>query len=75
MDYFTNKEINGLKADIKASEIALNAEKIYFEKKLNESIGPQMLEELSKAKSNDNNTTTKKKRSKLFGLFDVFKMK
>lgn len=75
MDYFTNKEINGLKADIKASEIALNAEKIYFEKKLNESIGPQMLEELSKAKSNDTNTATKKKRCKLFGLFDVFKMK
>ena len=32
MDYLMSKEIDGLKADIKASEVALEAEKYSFER-------------------------------------------
>ena len=50
MDYLTNKEIDGLKCDIKASDVALEAEKYAFEKMLKEKIGPQMIDDLNKEK-------------------------
>ena len=42
MDFFTKKELNGLKGDLKASEIAINAEKVQFEKKLISKYGKEM---------------------------------
>ncbi len=42
MDFFTKKELNGLKGDLKASEIAINAEKVQFEKKLINAYGKEM---------------------------------
>lgn len=42
MDFFTKKELNGLKGDLKASEIAINAEKVQFEKKLINTYGKEM---------------------------------
>lgn len=47
MDFFTKKELNGLKGDIKAREIALNAEKESFKKKLVEEYGKQIDEYMS----------------------------
>lgn len=42
MDFFIKKELNGLKGDLKASEIAINAEKVQFEKKLINTYGKEM---------------------------------
>jgi hypothetical protein len=42
MDFFTKKELNGLKGDLKASETAINAEKVQFEKKLINTYGKEM---------------------------------
>ena len=42
MDFFTKKELIGLKGDLKASEIALNAEKEEFSKKLINKYGKEM---------------------------------
>ena len=42
MDFFTKKELNGLKGDLKASEIALRADKEQFKKKLVEKYGKEM---------------------------------
>lgn len=42
MDFFTKKELNGLKGDLKASEIAINAEKAQFGKKLIDTYGKEM---------------------------------
>lgn len=42
MDFFTKKELNGLKGDLKASEIAINASKATFQKKLIEQYGKEM---------------------------------
>lgn len=50
MDFFTKKELNGLKGDMKAKEIALNAEKESFKKKLVEEYGKQIDEYMSPKK-------------------------
>lgn len=42
MDFLTQKELNGLKGDLKASEIAINADKENFQKKLIEQYGKEM---------------------------------
>ena len=42
MDFFTKNELNGLKGDLKASEIALRADKEQFKKKLVEKYGKEM---------------------------------
>lgn len=42
MDFFTKKELNGLKGDLKASEIAIKAEKEQFIKKLVSKYGKEM---------------------------------
>lgn len=68
-----SKEIDGLKADIKASEVALEAEKYSFERILKEKIGPKMIEELNK-KENPNETSHKKpKKFRLRDIFGIYK--
>lgn len=42
MDFLTKKELNGLKGDLKASEIAINAEKVQFGKKLIDTYGNEI---------------------------------
>ena len=42
MDFFTNKELNGLKGDLKASEIAIKASNEAFKKKLIEQYGKEI---------------------------------
>ena len=54
MDFFTKKELIGLKGDLKASEIALNAEKEEFSKKLINKYGKEMDAVFNK-KGNKNN--------------------
>ena len=46
MDFLTKKEIEGLKQDIKAKEIAVEADKYVFETKLLNGLGESMMEEL-----------------------------
>lgn len=72
MDFLTSKEIDGLKADIKASEAALEAEKYTFEKMLKEKIGPKMIEELNK-KEQPKPEQKKKKKFSLRNLFCIYK--
>lgn len=42
MDFLTKKESNGLISDLKASEIAINAEKEQFQRQLIEQYGKEM---------------------------------
>lgn len=42
MDFFTKKELNGLKGDLKASEIAIKASNEAFKKKLIEQYGKEI---------------------------------
>lgn len=42
MDFFTKKELNGLKGDLKASEIAIKASNENFKKKLIEQYGKEI---------------------------------
>ena len=42
MDFFTKKELNGLKGDLKASEIAIEASNEAFKKKLIEQYGKEI---------------------------------
>lgn len=42
MDFFTKKELNGLKGDLKASEIAIKASNESFKKKLIEQYGKEI---------------------------------
>lgn len=72
MDYLTSKEIDGLKADIKASEVALEAEKYSFERMLKEKIGPKMVEELNH-KNEQIEKEPKKKRFRLRDIFCIYK--
>lgn len=46
MDYLTRKEIEGLKNDIEAKNIALEADKYVFEMKLLNGMGESMMNEL-----------------------------
>ena len=46
MDFLTRKEIEGLKQDIKAKDIAVEADKYAFEAKLLNGIGENMMNEL-----------------------------
>lgn len=46
MDYLTKKEIEGLKQDIKARDIAVEADKYVFETKLLNGLGESMMQEL-----------------------------
>lgn len=47
MDFLTKKEAEGLINDIKAKEIAIEADKYSFEMKLKNGLGEQMLEKLT----------------------------
>lgn len=47
MDFLTKKEIEGLKQDIAAKEIAVEADKYAFEAKLLNGLGESMMEELN----------------------------
>ena len=74
MDFFTQKELDGLKSDIKSSEIALEAEKCSFEKKLKDSIGPQMIEELNAQKTDiKKEQNTKKRKFNFLKIFNLYK--
>lgn len=44
MDYLTEKEIKSFKGEVKASQVAVEAEKYTFCKKLMEDIGPKMMD-------------------------------
>lgn len=46
MDFLTKKEIEGLKQDIQAKDIAVEADKYAFEMKLLNGLGESMMEEL-----------------------------
>lgn len=46
MDFLTKKEIEGLKQDIQAKDIAVEADKYAFETKLLNGLGESMMEEL-----------------------------
>lgn len=73
MDYLTSKEIDGLKADIKASEVALEAEKYSFERMLKEKIGPKMIDELNHKNEPVTENKPPKKRFRLRSLFGIYK--
>lgn len=47
MDYITKKECEGLAKDIKAKEIAIEADKYTFEMKLRNGMGKHMMEKLN----------------------------
>lgn len=72
MDFLTQKELNGLKGDLKASEIAINADKENFQKKLMEQYGKEMesVFEPQTIKKEQKNTEKKKTcwLKKLFSL-------
>lgn len=69
MDYLTKKELRGLQGDIKASQYALEADKYSFQKKLINELGPQMVEELNKPKT-EQKVVEKKKKCFLLRLFN-----
>lgn len=50
MDYLTEKEIKAFKGEQKASEVAIEAEKYTFGKKLIEDMGPKMMDALNRQK-------------------------
>lgn len=68
-----SKEIDGLKADIKASEVALEAEKYSFERILKEKIGPKMIEELNKKEKPNEAKPQNPKKFRLRDLFGIYK--
>lgn len=51
MDFLTKKELDGFKGDVKASQIAIEADKYTFQRKLINELGPEMMNELNKPKS------------------------
>ena len=77
MDFFTKKELNGLKGDLKASEIAINAEKSQFEKDLINKYGKEMEsvfdaeEKIKNEQQKDIIEDTKKKKCFLKKLFSI----
>lgn len=62
MDFLTKKELDGLKADVKSKEIALEANKATFESQLKNKLGNDILNTLSRV--NTNNTQTEKPKNK-----------
>ena len=62
MDFLTKKELDGLKADVKSKEIALEANKATFEAQLKNKLGNDILNTLSRV--NINNAQTEKPKSK-----------
>ena len=66
MDFFTKKELNGLKGDLKAKEIALNAEKEQFEKKLVNKYGKEMNEFFNSEKLKEKKEIEHKEKKKCF---------
>lgn len=50
MDFLTKKELDGFKGDVKASQIAIEADKYTFQRKLMNELGPEMINELNKPK-------------------------
>lgn len=50
MDFLTKKELDGFKGDVKASQIAIEANKYTFQRKLINELGPEMIDELNKPK-------------------------
>lgn len=62
MDFLTKKELDGLKADMKSKEIALEANKATFEAQLKNKLGNDILNTLSQV--NTNNTKTEKPKNK-----------
>lgn len=77
MDFFTKKELNGLKGDLKASEIAINSEKAQFEKKLINTYGKEMEsvfnteEKTQNEPQKETNENTPKKKCLLKKLFSI----
>lgn len=74
MDFFTKKELYGLKGDIKSSEIALNAEKEAFKKKLIDSYGAEIKNSFNgqeKEVENEVKKEPKKKKCILRRLFEI----
>ena len=65
MNFLTQKELNGLKGDLKASEIAINADKEIFQKKLMEQYGKEMKSvfEPQTIKKEQKNTEKEKKKT------------
>lgn len=75
MDFFTKKELSGLKGDLKASEIAINAEKEQFEKKLIDTYGKEMksvFESNEKSKNERIKETVEKETNKKCFLKRLF---
>lgn len=66
MDFLTKKELDGFKGDVKASQIAIEADKYTFQRKLINELGPEMMNELNKPKSKP---TVQKKTGFLKRLF------
>ena len=73
MDFFTKKELNGLKGDLKASEIAIKASNEDFKKKLIEQYGKEMesVFEPQTIKKEQESTEEKKKTCWLKKLFSL----
>lgn len=77
MDFFTKKELNGLKGDLKASEIAINAEKEQFKKKLINTYGKEMEsvfnteEKIQNEHPKETNENVSKKKCFLKRLFSI----
>lgn len=59
MDFFVNKELNGLKSDIKSKEITLEADKYAFETKLLNGMGEDMMNDLKNPPKNNWITSVK----------------
>lgn len=74
MDFFTEKELKGLKSDLKASEIALNAEKAQFEKKLIDIYGKEIDAVFNSQKTTEkpNKKSEKEKSKKIYFLKKLF---
>ena len=70
MDFFTTKELNGLKGDLKSSQIALAAEKENFQKQLLDFYASQINEALTpkKQETQSKNTNKHKKIKDLFKI-------
>ncbi len=74
MNFLTQKELNGLKGDLKASEIAINADKEIFQKKLMEQYGKEMksvFEQQTIKKEQKNTEKEKKKTCWIKNLFSL----
>lgn len=67
MDYFTKKEISGLKSDIIASNNAIEADKVSFENQLKNHLGKQITDTLNNVKT-EKKVTFKQKLKKIIEI-------